>query len=108
MENSFAHSQVMAVSTAIDYTPGGIVSKIITKNQGGNLTLFAFDNGQSLSEHTAPFDAVVQVVEGTGEFIIGGVSHLVKAGEMLIMPANEPHAVKAFGSFKMLLFMVKD
>ena len=71
------------------------------------LPLFAFDKGQALSEHAAPFDAVVQVIEGTCEYIIGGVSHIVKAGQLIIMPANIPHAVKAPEAFKMLLFMIK-
>ena len=107
MENAFEHSKPTAVASAIDYTPGGIVSKIVSKNTGGNLTLFAFDAGQALSEHAAPFDAVVQVIEGTGEYIIGGVPHTVKAGQLIIMPANVPHAVRAPEAFKMLLFMIK-
>jgi len=107
MENAFEHSKATTIATSIEYTKGGVVSKIVSKNTGGNLTLFAFDEGQALSEHAAPFDAVVQVIEGSGEYIIGGVSHIVKAGQLIIMPANVPHAVKAPEAFKMLLFMIK-
>lgn len=103
----FSHSQAYDIASSIDYTPGGIVSKIISKNAAGSLTLFAFDEGQGLSEHSAPYDAIVHVVEGIGEYVIGGEPHLVKAGEIIIMPANIAHAVKASSAFKMLLFMIK-
>lgn len=105
--NFFSHSQAYDIASSIDFTPGGIVSKIISKNDAGSLTLFAFDENQGLSEHSAPFDAIVQVVEGSGEYIIGGKSHIVNAGQLIIMPANISHAVKAQTAFKMLLFMIK-
>jgi len=73
----------------------------------GTITLFAFDSGQGLSEHSAPFDAVVQVIEGKGRFIIGGEEHNLNEGELIIMPANVPHAVKAVQRFKMLLIMLR-
>ena len=90
-----------------DYSSDGIVSKIILKKDGGNVTLFSFDKGQELSEHSAPFDALVQVLAGKGNIIIDKVSHQLSAGESIIMPANIPHAVEATEPFKMLLTMVK-
>lgn len=91
----------------IQYEPDGIVSKRIIQKEKGNVTLFAFDKGQQLSEHTAPFDALVQVIEGEAEIIIDKVPQLIKAGECIIMPANHPHAVNATGKFKMLLTMIR-
>lgn len=92
---------------AIDYADGSIVSKQLTYNDAGNITLFAFDEGQQLSEHTAPFDAVVQVVDGEAEIRVGGQPHTVKDGQMIVMPANVPHALFATRRFKMLLTMIK-
>ena len=91
----------------IKYSPGSVVSKTLKQNLAGTITLFAFDPGQGLSEHSAPFDAVVQVIEGEGSFIIGGEEHNLKEGELIIMPANVPHAVKAVQRFKMLLIMLR-
>ena len=95
------------LKTRIAYSPGSVVSQQITKNDAGNITLFAFDEGQQLSEHTAPFDAVIQIIEGKVEIHLGGVGYHLKEGEMLIMPANVPHAVYATTQFKMLLTMIK-
>ena len=95
------------LKTRIEYSTGSIVSQQITKNDAGNITLFAFDEGQQLSEHTAPFDAVVQIIEGKAEIHLGGHGYHLKEGEMLIMPANVPHAVYATARFKMLLTMIK-
>ena len=92
----------------IDYSPGSIVSKAIVDKKAGTITLFAFDRDQGLSEHSAPFDAVVQVIEGEAEIIIGGEVHRVQAGEIIIMPADVPHAVKAPEQFKMLLVMIRS
>lgn len=92
---------------AVAYAQGSIVSKTLLKKETGNITLFAFDAGQGLSEHTAPFDAVVQVIDGQGEFTIGGKPLQVSQGQMVIMPANVPHAVKANQPFKMLLTMIR-
>ena len=91
----------------IEYNTGSVVSKTLKQNLAGSITLFAFDAGQALSEHSAPFDAVVQVIDGEGQFIIGGDEHVLKEGELIIMPANVPHAVNARGKFKMMLIMLK-
>lgn len=92
----------------IEYSKGSIISKIILKKETGNITLFSFDQGQELSEHTAPFDALVQVIDGMSEIIINGMSHSLKAGQSIIMPANISHAVKAVEKFKMILTMIKS
>ncbi len=91
----------------IEYSTGSVVSKTLKENKAGTITLFAFDAGQGLSEHSAPFDAVVQVIDGEGRFIIGGEEHNLKAGQLIIMPANVPHAVRAMQKFKMLLTMLR-
>jgi len=91
----------------IAYQEGSIVSREIIKKATGTVTVFAFDAGEGLSEHTAPFDALVYALEGQGEIMISKTWHIVKEGEMIIMPANSPHAVKAGERFKMLLFLVK-
>ena len=90
------------------YQDGAVVSRILLKRAGGTLTLFAFDEGQSLSEHTAPFDAVAQVLEGHADITISGTRLRVSAGEMVLMPANQPHAVHAPTRFKMLLAMIRS
>lgn len=93
----------------ISYADGAVISKTLLKKESGNITLFSFDKGQGLSEHTSPFDAVVQVVEGEGAFIIDGDLKTVKEGEMIIMPANIPHDVQAAEQpFKMLLIMIRS
>lgn len=91
----------------IEYSPSSVVSKTLKQNPAGTITLFAFDAGQGLSEHSAPFDAVVQVIDGEGHFIIGGEDHNLKDGQLIIMPANVSHAVKANLRFKMLLTMLR-
>jgi len=100
-------SEVLNVTSLVEYQPGSVVSRQITKAEGGNVTLFAFDEGQELSEHTAPFDALVHVLDGEAEIKISGKPSLLKSGEAIIMPANQPHAVKAVKKFKMLLTMIK-
>ena len=90
------------------YQEGAVVSRILLKRAGGSITLFAFDTGQSLSEHTAPFDAVAHVLEGDAEITIAGTPLRVSAGEMVLMPANQPHAVQARTRFKMLLTMIRS
>ena len=105
MENLSA--QVIKPATLADYQEGSIVSRVLLKQEQGNVTFFAFDQGQELSEHTAPFDALVQVLEGRAEVIIAGHSHKLQAGEMIIMPAGQPHALKAPERFKMLLTMIR-
>jgi quercetin dioxygenase-like cupin family protein len=101
-------SEVLEVATLVEYQTGSIVSRQITKAGSGNVTLFAFDEGQELSEHTAPFDALVHVLEGEAEIKISGKSHALSPGEAIIMPASEPHAVKAVQKFKMLLTMIHE
>jgi quercetin dioxygenase-like cupin family protein len=92
----------------IDYQADAIVSREILKGKTGTVTVFAFDAGQGLSEHTAPFDALVQILDGDAEITIAGQSHKVKTGEMIVMPANKPHALKAGRRFKMLLVMIRS
>jgi quercetin dioxygenase-like cupin family protein len=92
----------------IQYSDGSIVSKQIIKKETGTITLFAFDKSQSLSEHTTPFDAFVQIVDGKGEFTINGKPVIVSRDEFIILPANIPHAVNAIEKFKMLIVMIKD
>lgn len=90
-----------------DYVPDSIISRTLVKSSGGTITLFAFGKGQSLSKHSAPFDAFVQILDGTGVITIGDQSHTLHAGEIILMPANVPHAVDAPENFKMLLVMLK-
>lgn len=97
----------LKLNNMIDYRKGSIVSKEIIKKSSGTVTLFAFDKGQGLSEHTAPLNALVYIVSGIAEIIISGKSNKLKTGEMIIMPANKPHALKAIKRFKMLLIMIK-
>jgi len=91
----------------LDYQSGAVVSKEVIKSQTGTVTIFAFDQGEGLSEHTAPFDALVQVLDGEAEIIIAGQPFRVKKGEAIIMPANQPHALKAVERFKMMLVMIR-
>ena len=91
-----------------DYQTGSVVSRTIINKKTGTVTFFAFDEGQSLSEHTAPFDALVHILDGEGEITISGKPFQLKAGEMIIMPANEPHALRAIQKFKMLLIMIRS
>ncbi len=91
----------------VDYQDGSVVSKEIIKKEKGTVTLFAFDKGQGLSEHTAPFDALVYVLDGQVEIHIAAKAHLLKTGQVIIMPANKAHALKALERFKMLLVMIK-
>ena len=90
------------------YQDGAVVSRTLLKRAGGTLTLFAFDEGQSLSEHTAPFDAVAHVLEGHADIMVSGTPFKVSAGEMVLLPANQPHAVHASTRFKMLLAMIRS
>jgi len=91
-----------------EYQQGAVVSKEILKKDTGTVTVFAFDQGQGLSEHTAPFDAIAAILDGTAEIIISGKAHTVSEGEMIIMPADEPHALKANERFKMMLVMIRS
>ena len=100
--------QVLKLKDAVDYQAGSIVSKEIVKGKTGGVTLFAFDKGQGLSEHTAPFDALVYIMDGEAEITISGSAFNPKDGEFIIMPANEPHSVKAVNRFKMILVMIRS
>lgn len=100
--------QAFDLNKHIDYAAGSVVSKTLLKKEIGNITLFAFDEGQGLSEHTAPFDAVVHILDGKAEITIGGQPQIVNEGEMLIMPANISHALQAVEPFKMLLVMIRS
>jgi len=91
----------------VNYQKGAVVSKTIIEKNTGTVTLFAFDMGQGLSEHTAPFDALVQVLDGEVEIRISGKPFYLKQGEIIIIPAHEPHALKAISDFKMLLTMIR-
>ena len=101
--------KVIDVEGLIEYQEGSVVSMEVIKKELGTVTLFAFDKGQGLSEHSAPFDAMVQIIDGEAEITLGGEPHTVKKGEMLIMPANVPHALQAVnGPYKMILTMIKS
>ncbi len=100
-------AQPMALAEAVQYAPGSVVSRTLLKTDAGTLTLFAFDEGQGLSEHAAPFDALVHVLDGTATVMIGGKTVPTRTGELVLMPANVPHAVQPAGRFKMLLTMFR-
>jgi quercetin dioxygenase-like cupin family protein len=100
-------AKVLDMARLVEYQTGSVVSRAIIQQKTGTVTLFAFDEGQGLSEHTAPFDALVCLLDGQAEIIISGKSHIVKQGEMIIMPAHEPHALKALKPFKMMLVMIR-
>ena len=101
-------SNVFSAHDFIQYQKDSIVSKILLDNEGGTVTLFSFDEGQGLSEHTTPFDVLLYVIDGKAEITISGKPFLLKDGEMIIMPAHKPHAVKAVEKFKMVLTMLKS
>lgn len=96
------------IDQLIDFQTDAVVSKTLIKKEKGTVTTFAFDKDQGLSEHTAPFDALVQILEGKVDILLEGVSNILEKGEMIIMPANIPHALKAIEKFKMLLVMIKE
>ena len=99
-------AEILKISDLAAYQEGAIVSRQITMAEGGNVTLFAFDQGQELSEHTAPFDALLHVLDGEVEVRISGKAFQLKTGEAIILPGGQPHAVKAGKKFKMLLTMI--
>ncbi len=100
--------RTLKLAELVEYQEGSVVSRTIIDQKTGTLTLFAFSQGQGLSEHTAPFDALVHLLDGQAEVTISGKSYLLKAGETIIMPANKPHALKAIKDFKMLLVMIRS
>jgi quercetin dioxygenase-like cupin family protein len=100
-------ARVVHLADLVGYQDGAIVSRQITKADAGNVTLFAFDVGQELSEHTAPFDALVHALDGEAEVVISGEGFAVRAGDAIVLPAGQPHALKAVARFKMLLTMIR-
>ena len=101
-------SEILNIADLVSYQDGSVVSRQITKAEAGNVTLFAFDKDQELSEHAAPFDALVHVLDGEAEVRISGKAFHLQTGEAIIMPANDPHALRALSRFKMLLTMIRN
>jgi len=101
-------AKALQVKALVDYQTGSTVSREIVSRKTGTVTIFAFDEGQGLSEHTAPYDALVYLVDGETEITISGRIHRLKEGQMIIMPAHEPHALKAVKRFKMMLVMIRS
>ena len=101
-------TQSILLADVVSYQEGSVVSKTLIEKKTGTVTLFAFDEGQGLSEHTAPFDAMVYIVDGQVEIKIAGNPYILNKGEMIIMPANEPHALKSITRFKMMLIMIRS
>jgi len=101
-------SKVFNLADLVDYGDGAIVSRTIVKEKTGTVTLFAFDKAQELSEHTAPFEALVNIVDGSGVIIINGVEYVVEKNQVILMPANIPHGVRADQRFKMVLTMIRE
>ncbi len=100
-------AEPIKLSSFVNYQEGSIVSKEIINKQIGSVTAFAFDKGEGLSEHTAPFDALIHVIDGKAQITISGIHHDLKKDEMIVMPANQPHSVKAIERFKMILVMIR-
>ncbi len=106
--NEFEKGKVFSFAKSISYADKAVVSKHILKKDTGNISLFSFDKGEGLSEHTTPFDALVLLVDGKANIIINGVYNILESGDSIIMPANIPHALKAVEKFKMVLTMLKS
>lgn len=108
MEECRLIGESVSLKELVNYQEGAVVSRTIIDKKTGTVTLFAFDKEQGLSEHTAPFDALAYIIEGEVDVIISGKSYQLKEGEMIIMPANQPHALRAAERFKMILIMIRD
>lgn len=108
MRSSILAASPAILSDVVDYQKGSVVSREIVKGKTGTVTVFAFDAGEGLSEHTAPFDAMVVVLDGEVEIMISGKPYCLKQGEAIVMPANQPHSLKAIKQFKMLLIMIRS
>jgi quercetin dioxygenase-like cupin family protein len=108
MSNSFDTANILNLSRLVEYSANGIISKRVIDRSSGTITLFSFDKDQKLSEHTAPFDALLQVIEGKAEIVIAGKKFIVNAGESIILPVGIVHAVYAVEQFKMLLTMIRE
>ena len=107
-QTEFLTAKALKIVDLVNYQDGSVVSRVIVKQKTGNVSLFAFDAGQELNEHTAPFDALATVLEGEVEVMISGKPMRVTGGEIVIMPANQPHALKAISRFKMMLTMIRS
>lgn len=105
---TFEAARAVSLLSLVEYQTGSIVSREIVKGAKGKVMVFAFDEGEGLSEHTSPFDALVQLLEGEAEITVSGVPHTLKAGELILMPAQQPHALKAVRRFKMMLTMLRS
>ncbi len=101
-------AKAIDISSLVEYQDGSVISRTIVKKDVGTVTIFAFDEGEGLSEHTAPFDALVQIIDGEAEIMINGKSLRAAAGQLVIMPANKPHSLKAIKRFKMVLVMIRS
>ncbi|MGB9930091.1 MAG: cupin domain-containing protein [Methanosarcina sp.] len=101
-------AKALKIEDLIEYQEGSVVSREIIRKNTGTVTVFAFDKGEGLSEHTAPFDAMVQVIDGKAEITISGNKNVLEKGDIIIMPANEPHALHALDRFKMVLTMIRS
>lgn len=108
MMSEIEKSKAFSLRGSMDYASGAVVSKTLLKKPNGNITLFSFDKGEGLTEHTSPFDALVQILDGKAEITVGGNPNSLNAGEGIILPANVPHALKAVERFKMILTMIKE
>jgi quercetin dioxygenase-like cupin family protein len=106
-QKEFEKNRVFRFDEEVSFADGSIVSKNVLKKDTGNISLFAFDKGEGLSEHTAPFDATVMIIDGKAEITVGGKVHLLETGDSIIMPANIPHALRAVEKYKMVLIMIK-
>jgi quercetin dioxygenase-like cupin family protein len=108
MSNLIETSRIFVSNESIEYADGSVVSKTIVKKPTGNITLFAFDKGEGLAEHSSPHEALVQMLDGNAEITIGGTPYSLQAGQNIILPANTPHSLKASDKFKMMLTMIKN
>lgn len=106
--NEFEKGKAIYLRESIEFSEGGIVSKTVLKRETGNISVFSFDKGEGLTEHTSPFDAVILGIEGKGSIVIDGKPNTVESGELIIMPRNVPHAVDAVEKFKMMLIMIRS
>ncbi len=108
MSDNSIKKEILNIGSLLDYQEGSVVSRALINKDVGTVTLFSFDKGEGLSEHTAPFDALVYVFDGEAEITISKEDFRLKSGQMIIMPANEPHALRALEKFKMMLIMIKS
>ncbi|MGD0466953.1 MAG: cupin domain-containing protein [Terriglobales bacterium] len=106
--SEIAGAQSLPIVDLVNYQDGSVVSRVVLKREKGNVTIFAFDAGQGLSEHTSPFDALVQAIEGEAVITVAGTPIALRAGEIVLLPAEKPHAVKATTRFKMVLTMIRS